>query len=133
MRATSNYDDLWNGSAYRVEVHLDAPLCTMSLRIYKVTTVGGWVQLLALTNQPFPSGALWRSFVRDDGPSPASPSPSGSSNGTVNDTSLTTGKPGVGHVLPGATQFAELPVSLGGIDRISPSAATSLSARPQCE
>jgi hypothetical protein len=131
LRATRNYDDNWLRDAYRVQVRFDVPNCVTSLTISKVTSAGGWVQLLHLTNQPFPAGAVWRSFVRNDGPSPGVTVMIGTQQWTVNDTSLTTGKPGVGHSLfPGATPFAELPVSLGGIDRTAPAAATGLSAIP---
>ena len=114
-------------------VRFDVPNCTMILSINKVTTATGWTQLLYLSNQPFPAGATWRSFVRNDGPSPGVTVIIGTQQWTVNDTSLTTGKPGVGHggwPYPTQLSFAELPVSLGVIDRIAPAAATSLNAIP---
>ncbi len=131
LRATSNYNDYLTGDAYRVQLRLDAPDCRMALTISKVNGINGWTQLLYLTNQTFVPGGVWRSFVRNDGPSPGVTVVIGGQQWTVNNTSLSGGKPGVGHaVYPGANQFAELPVSLGIIDRIAPSPATGLSAIP---
>ena len=97
LRATSNYDNGWLGDAYRIMIRLDVPNCIMTLNVSKVTSANGWTQLLNLTSQPYPAGATWRSFVRNDGPSPGVTVILGDQQWTLNDTSLTTGKPGVGH------------------------------------